>query len=1042
MDFFSQLEKKISQERIIKVCGLEGGAKAYFLLSLAEKIEFPLLAILKDEDESENLFDDLHALRSLLNLQGEITLFPNANPVRNGVSRRDISNGVNPIERLNCLAQIIENKLSLIVTAKDAFDKLTISKELFLTFSKEIKSSEKIMRNEFIDLLEQNGYARADFVEQPGEYSLRGEIIDFWSANLALPVRIILFEDTVEQIRSFNPNTQRSENILDKVWITPAKEVGQGYLSEYLPAKSLVFQDIDTEESERVKDFMWIRNVAFPDRETLNFAAKAVPSFGGKFAFFVDELNKWLKEKYEVHLFCSNQNEQVRLLDLFEEKKMIKEIPSVSIGPLNTGFILPREKLAVISANDIFGRYKIRRRLPKFKLARPLETLYEINPGDYVVHERCGIGLYRGLEHLLVEDKYADFLHLEYRGGDKLYVPVTDFRLIQKYVGPEGYRPRLYSLDGITWERVKQRVKESLHDFARELLQIYAQREISRGYNFPEDSYIEKEFSATFPYEETPDQAKAIEEVKQDMSLPKPMDRLVVGDVGYGKTEVAIRAALKSALAGKQTALLVPTTILAEQHYRNFAERFAQYPVNIDMLSRFRSKKEQQKILADLKKGLIDIIIGTHRLLQKDIEFHDLGLVIIDEEHRFGVRAKEKLKRLRATVDVLTLSATPIPRTLSMVLSGIRNVSYIETPPEGRLPIETYIGPYDEGLAKNAILSEINRGGQVFFVHNRIETIYVMLEHLEKIMPGIRFGLAHGQMSSQELENVMHKFLSRKYDVLLSTSIIEAGLDLPQVNTLIVDKSEEFGLAQLYQLRGRVGRGDQKAYGYLFYSPESPLSEPAVKRLRALYEFTTLGSGLQLALRDLEIRGAGNIFGPQQHGFLGELGYDLYCRLLKEEIKKLKGEAVEEEKEIVFDFPTEAYFPEEYIGNSATRIIFYKRILAAESENELSDLRNELEDRFGKIPQPASNLFSLAELRRLAKKMKVNEIKLKGKTLEISFDEKATLTPQKLNKLTRVALPNVEKVSFVQEKGLRLRLHNFPQTEIIIFLKKYLLKVM
>jgi len=1034
LPIFQLIKEKISSTNFLSVSGLAGGSKAFFLLGLAEKLNCPILAVTKTEEESEELTEDLKALKVFFNIRKRINLYS-----------AKISS-----EEIACLNEILENKVSLLVTSSQGLEKTVPKKEDFFKFCQKIEIKEEINRDEFIHYLISAGYERIDFVEQPGEYSVRGEIIDLWSANFDLSLRIIFFENKIEEIRLFDVTTQRTKENIQQAKIIPASLLrkekqtslalnhnGSG-LAEYFSHELLIFWDTDLKKKVNLNEFSQfkqIRNIFLPTGESINFGAQELPSFTGKFSFFFKELTNWQNEKYQIYLYAQNQPEEEKLTELLEEEKT-EITPPVLIGSLTNGFLLPEMKLVIVTGNDIFARYKIRYHLPKFKTGGLLEHLSEIQPGNYVVHERYGIGIYCGLERLLIENKYADFLSLKYKGGDRLYVPITDFRLVQKYLGPEGYRPRIYPLDGISWERIKQKIKESLYNFARELLQIYAQRQVSDGYSFPPDSYIEKEFSASFPYEETPDQAKAIEEVKNDLVSFKPMDRVVIGDVGYGKTEVAMRAALKVALAGKQVAVLVPTTILAEQHYRTFTERFKEYPVNIEMLSRFRTKKEQVKILADLKNGLIDIIIGTHRLLQKDVFFKDLGLAVTDEEHRFGVRAKEKLKKMRFSIDVLTLSATPIPRTLSMALSGLRAVSLIETPPEGRLPIETYICPYDKETVKNTILSEVNRGGQVFYVYNRIETILNVVNCLKDLLPQIEFGLAHGQMSSPRLEKTMHKFLNGEYKVLVSTSIIESGLDLPQVNTLIVENAEEFGLAQLYQLRGRVGRGDRKAYCYLFYNRDTHLSENTIKRLQAFSEFTTLGSGLRLALRDLEIRGAGNILGPQQHGFIGELGYDLYFRLLEQEIKKLKGEKITEEKEPVFDFPLDAYLPEDYITLSSTRIIFYKRILSVYSTNDLEEIKNELIDRFGEIPQPTENLFSLAELRLLAKKLMIKEIKRKKKFLEITFFPEATLDREKIKKFTQTY---PEKISFIQGEFLSLNLYNPPQERIIFFLKKYLL---
>ena len=593
----------------------------------------------------------------------------------------------------------------------------------------------------------------------------------------------------------------------------------------------------------------------------------------------------------------------------------------------------------------------------------------EIAAGDYVVHENFGIGRYRGLEKMSFKRGVeSEFLHLEYKGGDRLYVPIQDFRLVQKFAGAEGKRPPLNTLDRASWERTKEKVRKEVADLARELLKTAAARDAFRRPAGSQE-YLMKEFEDAFPYEETPDQKAAIQKVLADLESPRLMDHLVCGDVGYGKTEIAMRAAFRAVLDGKQVAVLVPTTILAEQHFKNFSDRFAAFPVKIGMLSRFQDKEHQAIALESAAKGAVDILVGTHRLIQKDVSFKNLGLVIIDEEHRFGVKQKESLKKLKLNADFLALSATPIPRTLSLAMGGIRNISVVESPPEGRLPIDTRVGLFDEGLLKEAVERELARGGQIFYVHNRILSIHTRKAFLEKLFPDIRIGIAHGQMSAEALESAMWNFLHRKWDILLSTTIIESGLDIPNVNTLIVEDTDEFGLAQLYQLRGRVGRQRQKAYCLLFFSDWAKLSEDARKRLTAIQEFSALGSGMKLALRDMEIRGTGNLLGPEQHGWIAAVGLDLYCQLLSEEAEKVKrGEDFDEKDLSPEDIPPEielevsALIPESYVEPPGERIGLYKKMLSARSQEDLEKIRAEMQDRFGAIPQQAEDLLKVMGL--------------------------------------------------------------------------------
>lgn len=927
----------------------------------------------------------------------------------------------------------IQNKGILWFGTPASFTEKTFSKIEFLNARLELKAGKIADYSQLLHFLSEQGYRRVEFVEDLGEFSARGEVFDFWSPNSPKPTRIIFSNDVIESMHFFDPFTQRTVRFVPETVLIPfsAKQVS-GFVREHFPRNTiLIFEKSVLEEYEK-EGGLQQQSDKFPCIEIgLNgmesglrrvhapkpFATAQTYSEGWKNAsweLFKKELQKNCAEEIASFVFCQNVGESQRLEDIFDDLRLnIHEKPQILIAPLSQGFVSQELKIALWSFAEIVGTRPKTHRLQKFKTGRTMDSLLEMRRGDYVVHESFGIGRYRGLERVnlkiggkfgreasssdskhalgqkFFKEKESEFLVLEYRAGDRLLVPIQDFRLIQKYVGAEGKKPRLYSLDGAAWERIKQKVRKEVAELAHDLLKTAAARAAtvrpeSATNSLPDKTEtLYREFVNAFPYEETPDQTNAIEALERDFGSGHLMDRLICGDVGYGKTEIAMRAAFKAVSASKQAAVLVPTTILAEQHLKTFSERFAAFPVRIEMLSRFQKPSDQKKILADLETGSIDILIGTHRLIQADVRFKNLGLIVIDEEHRFGVQQKEFLKKMKLTADVLSLSATPIPRTLSLSLGGVREISVIETPPQGRLPIETWIGPLEEERLREAIERELSRSGQIFYVHNRIATIETRKHSLEKIFPHLRIGMAHGKMSGETLEKAMWNFLNRKWDLLLSTSIIESGLDIPNVNTLIVEDSEEFGLSQLYQLRGRVGRQREKAYCLLFFSEWSALSEDARKRLDAIQEFSALGSGLKLALRDMEIRGTGNLLGPQQHGWISAVGLDLYCQLLSEEMQKLKEERglekPSEKKETEMP-PTEielnisAFIPEEYVQSNSERINFYKRIIACKTEEEIEKLELELLDRFGEPPQPAKTLFQTIHLRIAAHKIKLTSI--------------------------------------------------------------------
>ncbi len=681
---------------------------------------------------------------------------------------------------------------------------------------------------------------------------------------------------------------------------------------------------------------------------------------------YIDEL---ASSGIQPYVFCETPTQRERL-----EEMLARDDAVVETGRISAGFILPGERLAVLTDRELFSRYKWRRFRRRLNLGITIKDLSALRPGDYVVHYDYGIGIYRGFERLRVGGHETDCIQVDYAGGDKLYIPVDQLGLIQKYQAEEGYVPSVHRIGGTLWKRTKARARKAIVDMTKELIEVEAARKALQGFAFSPDTVWQKELESSFPYEETPDQLQACEDVKGDMEKSAPMERLVCGDVGYGKTEVAIRAAFKAVMEARQVAVLVPTTVLAQQHFSTFSERLSSFPVKVEMLSRFKSKAEQRAILEGLKAGKVDIAIGTHRLLQKDVDFRELGLLVIDEEQRFGVGHKQSLRKKKRLVDVLTMTATPIPRTLHMSLMGARDMSLMNTPPRDRIPIRTEIVEFSEELIREALLREADRGGQSFFVHNRVETINSTARVLEDLVPELSFAVAHGQMREKELEEVILRFIDRQFDVLVCTMIIESGIDMPNVNTMIVNRADTFGLAQLYQLRGRVGRAKEQAYAYLMVPSGKALTEAAERRLRAIEECDELGAGFKIAMRDLEIRGAGNLLGPEQHGFLLSVGFDLYCRLLEEAVSELKGQPVETEKMARLKAELDAYIPEDYVEDDGERMALYRKLADTRSVGAVGEIERELVDRFGHVRVPTATLLELRRIRLLCKGLPLDSV--------------------------------------------------------------------
>jgi transcription-repair coupling factor (superfamily II helicase) len=932
------------------------------------------------------------------------------------------------------------------------------------------------------------GYRRSPQVTEPGEFSLRGGILDLYPPLAAHPVRVEFVGDAIESLRTFDPESQRSLGPLPRALALPVMETlldpdsrqgalaaldrlpdgrvppslrealeegraapglaayracfpgGGASLLDYLPADALCLLDDPDQVAARaaaaheaavLADARWAAaDVAVPPAssrlvswetlhgglasrlrvalspfplpggvpgEVLACATEAIPAYQGRLQPFLEDLTRWLREGIAVTLVARSVAQARRLQEILREHTLGAALGvaagperplTIAIGEVSRGFRFPALKAILVTEAELFGT---RRLPPPRKAARPgaaLRVLEEMVPGDLVVHVDHGIGRYQGLQRLTVGERDGDYLILEYASGDRLYVPVEKMGLVQRYVGAAAAPPALDRLGGTAWGKAKARVKATVRALAKELLQLYAARQILPGHAFSPDTPWQREFEASFPYEETADQLMAIQAVKADMERPGPMDRLICGDVGYGKTEVAMRAAFKAAMDGKQVAVLVPTTVLAMQHFASFRERFGPFPLRVEMLSRFRSRREQEAVLQGLRDGTVDIVIGTHRLLQRDIRFRDLGLLVVDEEQRFGVAAKERLKQLRREVDVLTLTATPIPRTLHMGMLGVRDMSTIETPPEDRLAIRTYVCRFDPAVIQEAVEQELGRGGQVFFVHNRVESIQTLGRYLKRLLPTVRVAIAHGQQPEAALEKIMVDFYARKYDLLLCTTIIESGLDIPTANTIIVNRADRFGLAQLYQLRGRVGRDRHRAHAYLLVPREEALREAARRRLQALAELTELGSGFKIAARDLEIRGAGNLLGAEQHGQIAAVGFDLYCRLIQETIQELRGQLPESPVDPAIRLPAEALLPDTYVDDPAIRLALYKRLAAAEGEEGLEELRAELRDRFGPLPPEATWLLTGMGLRLAARRLRAVEVDLRPSAVRIRLDGK------------------------------------------------------
>ena len=930
-------------------------------------------------------------------------------------------------ERAVICRRLLTGEPIVVVATPAALDvRLPVPRD-FAEATLRLAAGDALDRELLLEAFGRSGYERVDTVLEVGQWCARGGIVDVFSPSHGAPARLEFFGDEIESIRLFDPTTQRSQQSIDELLVLPLEgdSTAERSLLDYLPATAVVVVDAPgllddaAEEApsrrplrERLGDRQRIElevmsGAATDQPETREFTldTHAADRFTGRFTELAQVLAGWRREGFRVRLVASDERQAEHLRQILSEHAV--EAPVVDglegaeglgivSGECSGGFSIPALGLILLTEGEVFGARRRTLRRPKYQRGSPITAFTDLAVGDMVVHEDHGMGRYLGLRTMRVGDRDGDFLLLEYAESSQLYLPVERLDLISKYLGGDAAAARLDRLGGVSWQRVKESVRAALREMAEALLKLYAKRAVAEGQAFSPDMPWQREFEASFRFEETPDQLRAIDDVKRDMESERPMDRLVAGDVGYGKTEVALRAAFKAVADGAQVAVLVPTTVLAQQHWSTFTDRFSPFPARVELLSRFRSPAEQKTVIEGLRTGTVDVVIGTHRLLSKDVAFKNLGLLVVDEEHRFGVAHKEKIKALRASVDVLAMTATPIPRTLYMSLSGVRDMSVIETAPLARLPVETLVRRFSRGVIKEAIERELERGGQVFFVHNRVQSLVSMTRLLQELAPEARIVMAHGQMRERELEATMVKFVSGQADVLVSTAIVEAGLDIPASNTIIINRADRFGLAQLYQLRGRVGRERQQAYAYLLVPADGRVDEQAQRRLRVLQELTELGSGFKLALRDLEIRGSGNLLGAEQHGHIAAVGFDLYSKLLNEAVRELQGDLTAAPVEPVVSVNAEGFLPDDYVPEVNQRLALYKRLAGATRDDSVAELRAELMDRFGPLPLPAEQLLDTVRIRVAARLLGIERLEVgEGKAL-ITFSPATPLDPQRL----------------------------------------------
>ena len=1081
---FEQIkEKSKTNKGILQVSGCMESQKSHLMYGLSGIAPYRLI-LAEDERRAREIYEDYRFYdRKVYSYPAKDLLFFQA----------DIHGNLLIRQRMKVIKALLEEKELTVVTSIDGcmdfLESLEKIKEQLIHYESDSTVDTEQLKNQLVAL----GYERVGQVEMPGQFSVRGGIVDIYCLTEENPWRIELWGDEIDSIRSFDPESQRSLENLEELTIYPAVEhIGDkdmvSFLDYFPEERTIIFLDEPnrlTEKGGAVEEEYrqsrmhreekgsrnlpenWLcsfeqlqkelnkrncisvcalepKQAGWKVREKFYLEVKSISAYNNSFELLVKDLHQYKKQGYRIALLSGSRTRAERLAkDLQEEglaafygqdydREICPGEIMVVYGHAKKGFEYPLIKFAVMTESDIFGQEQKKKKKKNYSGSR-IQDFAELSIGDFVVHEKHGLGIYRGIEKVEVDRIVKDYIKIEYRGGSNLYIPATQLDCLQKYSGADASKaPKLNKLGTQEWNKTKSKVRGAVKNIAKELVELYAVRQEKEGYVCGPDTVWQREFEEMFPYEETEDQLSAIEDAKRDMESTRIMDRLICGDVGYGKTEVALRAAFKEVQESRQVAYLAPTTILAQQIYNTFVQRMKEFPVRVELLCRFRTPAQQKKAIEDLKKGQVDVIIGTHRILSKDVQFKNLGLLIVDEEQRFGVTHKEKIKQLKKDVDVLTLTATPIPRTLHMSLIGIRDMSVLEEPPMDRMPIQTYVMEYDEETVREAINRELRRGGQVYYVYNRVTDIADVALRIAKLVPDARVDFAHGQMSERELENVMYSFVNGDIDVLVSTTIIETGLDISNVNTMIIHDSDRYGLSQLYQLRGRIGRSNRTAYAFLMYRKNVMLKETAEKRLAAIREYTDLGSGFKIAMRDLELRGAGNLLGAQQHGHMNAVGYDLYCKMLNEAVKEAKGIHTMEDFETSVDLNVDAYIPDSYISNEFQKLDIYKRIAGIETQQDYDDMLEELLDRFGEPGKAVLNLLAIAKLKAIAHQGYVTEIKQTGKTVRFTLYEKARLNtegfPALMQKYRRgLQFKNEQEPKFILE----------PQGNLILALTKF-----
>ena len=1050
-EFETIQRKRKEKQGFLQITGCTTSQRTHLMYGLSDGFENKIIAV-SSETKAKQIYEEYRFLDS------KVYLYPAKDLL---FYQADLRGKYLVKQRMEVFQAFMENQGITVVATFDAFMDALIPLEEMKKRVISLKLGDVVDFEQLKQDMIRLGYDREEQVEGPGQFAVRGGILDVYPLTEEVPIRVELWGDEVDSIRTFDVESQRSIENLEELLIYPASDFPEeeskrvSFLDYFIRENTILFLDeparlvergvgieqefvqaqanrmesgyeVSDEEmklfstkeiAEKMNRFygiafstLDIKCKEFKTREVYNLQTKGVNPYNNSFEMLTRDLKRLKRTGYRVVLLSGSRTRAKRLaedlrdynLSSFYSEDLNRQVQGgeimVTYGHVAEGYEYPMLKFMVISETDIFGKTKKKKKRKTYE-GQKIQNFSELKIGDYVVHENHGLGVYQGIEKIEVDKVAKDYMKISYAAGGNLYIPATQLDLIQKYASADAKKPKLNRLGGQEWHRTKTRVRGAVREIAKDLVELYATRQQQEGFVYGEDTVWQKEFEEMFPFEETEDQLLAIEETKRDMESRKIMDRLICGDVGYGKTEIAIRAAFKAVQEDKQVVYLCPTTILAQQHYNTFMQRMKEFPVRVDLMCRFRTAAQQKKTIEDTKRGLVDIVIGTHRVLSDDLQFKDLGLLIIDEEQRFGVQHKEKIKKLKENVDVLTLTATPIPRTLHMSLIGIRDMSVLEEAPVDRMPIQTYVMEYNDEMVREAIQRELSRGGQVYYVYNKVKDIDEITARIQKLVPEANVAYAHGQMREHKLENIMLDFINGEIDVLVSTTIIETGLDISNANTMIIHDADQLGLSQMYQLRGRVGRSNRMAYAFLLYRRDKLLREVAEKRLAAIREFTDLGSGFKIAMRDLEIRGAGNLLGAEQHGHMEAVGYDLYCKMLNEAVKHLKGELSEESYTTTVDLNVDAFIPASYIPNEYQKLDIYKRIASIENENEMEDMLEELIDRFGDVPKKVQQLLNVALLKALAHSAYVEAVEQKGERVKFVMYEKAKVKVEKIPEL-------------------------------------------